>query len=167
MGSVIRTRGFTLIELMVVLVVVAVILSLASSVLPDRNASRLANEAARLAKALNTLQMEALLQRTQTGLVLEPGGYRAVLLNLQTLEWESRESGILGPRLLEEQGLAVELNAQEGDEDKAPSPEGYPSIVFDAVGVSDPYQLQLADLAIDDLYTTVSSDGLHKAQVDE
>lgn len=165
MGFVTPTnRGFTLIELLLVLVVVTVMLSLAASVLPDRNESRLANEAARLIKVLDTLQMEAMLQRTRAGLVLDETGYQAALLNLHTLEWEASELRILAPRQLQLDGLELQLLAQE-PEPESEEAGNTPAVVFDSTGVSDPFRLQLAYNGMKRMVATIGSDGLHGAQL--
>lgn len=179
MGSInAQHKGFTLIELLLVLVVVSVMLSLAMAVLPDRNASRMANEAVRLVKVLDTLQLEAMLQRTQSGLLVDEDGYRAAILNLYTLEWESSDLKILAPRQLQADGMVLRLvNPPEGadesftpgetagdtDTDTDTGNKNYPAIVFDASGVSDPYRLQLAHNS--GLSALVDSDGLHGAKL--
>ncbi len=155
-------KGFTLIELVLVLALLGVMLSLASAVLPDRNATRLANEAARLVKVLDTLQLEAMLQRTQAGLLLEADGYRTAMLNMSTLEWQDSELKILAQHQLRASGLQLELlqapAASGGD-------EGSPVIVFDAAGVSEPFELRLANTVIEGLAVTLASDGLHRVEL--
>lgn len=149
-------RGFTLIELMLVMVVLGVILSLATVVLPDRNAARLANEVARLVKVLDTLQLEAMLQRTQTGLVLMPDGYRSSILQVQSLEWGDSDSKLLAPHTLQENNLQLAL-LESGD---ASEIDQGPAIVFDASGVTDPFQLRLIHAS--GISTTLVSDGVQK-----
>jgi general secretion pathway protein H len=163
MGSVVaRSRGFTLIELMLVMLVLSVMLSLASAVLPDRNAARLANEAARLIKVLDTLQMEAMLQGTQAGLVLQEDGYHGALLNGYTLEWDAGARRLFSRRHLQAQGLRLELLPSQAQGERHGA---MPSIVFDASGVSDPFTLRLADTQIEGLTRTLSSDGLQRAEL--
>lgn len=157
-----RNRGFTLIELVLVLAVLGVMLSLASSVLPDRNVTRLANETARLVKVLDTLQLEAMLQHTQAGLLLEDDGYRAAVLNLNTLEWDSSELKILAQHPLQEHGLRLDIVQPATD---SAAKKATPHIVFDASGVSEPFELRLASTDIAGLVTTLSSDGLNRVQL--
>ena len=157
-----RNRGFTLIELVLVLAVLGVMLSLASSVLPDRNVTRLANETARLVKVLDTLQLEAMLQHTQAGLLLEDDGYRAAVLNLNTLEWDSSELKILAQHPLQEQGLRLDVVPPATD---SAAKKATPHIVFDASGVSEPFELRLSSTDIPGLVTTLSSDGLNRVQL--
>ena len=150
------SRGFTLIELMLVMVVLGVMLSLAAGVLPDRNEARLANEVARLVKVLDTLQREAMLQRTQTGLVIAPDGYRSSILYVQSLEWGGSDLKILAPHTLQENDLQLAL-LEPGE---ASAGEPGLSIVFDASGVSDPFQLRLIHRS--GISTTLVSDGIQK-----
>lgn len=169
MGSITRqSRGFTLIELLLVLVVITVMLSLAAAALPDRNRERLGNEANRLLKVLETLQMEAMLNRTPTGLVLGEDGYQSLILNLYTLEWEASALKILAPRALQGHGLALELLEAEGvtgTSIQGPDGERLPAIIFDASGSTQPYQLQLASITVDGLGAILASDGHEAARL--
>ena len=155
-------KGFTLIELVLVLALLGVMLSLASAVLPDRNAARLANEAARLVKVLDTLQLEAMLQRTQAGLLLEADGYRTAMLNMSTLEWQDSELKILAQHQLRASSLQLGLLQASADPGADP---GSPVIVYDAAGVSEPFELRLVNTAIDGLAVTLVSDGLHRVEL--
>lgn len=169
MGSITRqSRGFTLIELLLVLVIITVMLSLAAAALPDRNRERLGNEANRLLKVLETLQMEAMLNRTPTSLVLGEEGYQALVLNLYTLEWEASTLKILAPRALQGQDLALELLEIEGTNTtrlQGPEGEQLPAIIFDSSGSTQPYQLQLASLAVEGLGQILASDGHEAARL--
>lgn len=166
MGSITsKSKGFTLVELLLVLVVLAVVLSLASAVLPDRNVERLGSEASRLVRVLQALQLEAMSNRTQTSLVLQEDGYRALILNLYSLEWEDSRLSILAPRNLQQQGLSLSLISDSPSSSEtsalALSGEENPlAIIFDASGASEPYQLQLADMIAENLAATLSSNGL-------
>jgi type II secretory pathway pseudopilin PulG len=143
---------------MVVMLVLGMVLSLASVVLPDRRSAQLANEASRLVKVLDTLQTEAMLQHTQAGLMLDEQGYRAYILNLHTLAWESSELKILGEHPLQDKGLQLALVESVVENESAAQ---QPGIVFDSSGVSDPFQLRLVDSS--GLSATLGSDGYKKA----
>ncbi len=157
MGSVVPpSRGFTLVELMLVMVVLGVMLSLATVILPDRNGVLLANESARLIKVLDTLQLEAMLQHTRTGLVLDPNGYRSRVLNLQNLDWGESNLRILDAHELQPKGLQLSMLESTA----AASGESQPAIVFDASGVSDPFTLRLVHSS--GISATLVSDGIQK-----
>ncbi len=153
------SRGFTLLELMLVMVVLGVLLSLAAVVLPDRNSALLANETARLVKVLDTLQLEAMLQHTQTGLLLDDAGYRSSILNLQNLEWAESNAAILDAHGLQSNGLQLTLVEPAAT---APGDDQH-AIVFDASGVSDPFKLRLVHSS--GISSTLASDGIQKVLV--
>jgi general secretion pathway protein H len=157
MGSLgLSSRGFTLLELMLGMVVLGVLLSLATVVLPDRNSALLANETARLVKVIETLQLEAMLQQTRTGLLLDPPGYRSSVLNLQSLEWAESNLDILDAHALQSKGLQLSMVEPQ----ITASGENQPAIVFDASGVSDPFKLRLVHTS--GISKTVVSDGIQK-----
>jgi general secretion pathway protein H len=153
------SRGFTLLELMLAMVVLGVLLSLAAVVLPDRNSALLANETARLVKVLDTLQLEAMLQHTRAGLLLDTGGYRGSILNLQSLEWADSNAAILDAHALQDKGLQLTMVEPAA----AASADNKPAVVFDAAGVSDPFKFRLVHSS--GISSELASDGIHKVLV--
>ena len=89
-------------------------------------------------------------------------GYRAAVLNLNTLEWDSSELKILAQHPLQQHGLRLEVRLPAAD---TAAKKATPAIVFDASGVSEPYELLLASTDIAGLATTLSSDGLNRVQL--
>lgn len=76
-----HNRGFTLIEVAVVMLVIVIVLGIVSVNLePDRN-SIVRDEANRLALLLQTAQQESILQGKVIGVVIERQGYSFVALN--------------------------------------------------------------------------------------
>ena len=92
-----RASGFTLLELAIVLVVFGVVFSLAAAVLPRRAEVQIEQEAVRLARVLDALQREALLQARPTGLRITGQGYETLHLNLQNMVWEGNTARLLVP----------------------------------------------------------------------
>lgn len=71
-----QCRGFTLIELMVVLVLIGVIASLAVLSFGGTRDPRMETEARRLAAVMELAMQTAILQNRELGLVLDQSGYR-------------------------------------------------------------------------------------------
>ncbi|MDM7323142.1 MAG: type II secretion system minor pseudopilin GspH, partial [Gammaproteobacteria bacterium] len=75
--------GFTLIEVMVVLVIIAILVTMASlSLKSDRAGEALEEEARRLTALLNLLREEAVMRNQTLGLALTEGGYMFVVREL-------------------------------------------------------------------------------------
>lgn len=72
-------RGFTLVEVMVVIAIIAILVTMVSlSLRGDRAGEQIEEEARRLAALLNLLREEAVMRNTDLGLVLTPEGYHFV-----------------------------------------------------------------------------------------
>lgn len=88
-----RSRGFTLLELLVVLVMVGIILGVAMISLGDGGrGDRIRQEGQRLAVLFNLLTQESVLNSAEYGVLLKPGGYsffRFVDGNWQPLQGDS------------------------------------------------------------------------------
>ena len=73
-----NTQGFTLLEILVVLVIVAVLAGLLVFTYRDNPQQRVRREAAALAAVLNLAADEAVMQNIELGLVIDDEGYRFV-----------------------------------------------------------------------------------------
>jgi general secretion pathway protein H len=81
-------QGFTLIELMVVLVIIGLMLGAMLLSLGDRGQdSQLEKERDRLAALINYVQERAALQTIEYGLRCEQGGYRFVMYDSRKAQW--------------------------------------------------------------------------------
>ena len=93
------SRGFTLIELMIVLVIIGVIVSFATLSLGNPGAARLSEEARRIAGLLEIANQEAVLQTQELALATRVDGYE--FLVYQDGKWQPLEGDdSLRPRTL-------------------------------------------------------------------
>jgi len=73
--SLIRNQGFTLIEIMVVLIIMGIVLSLVTLSVGNGGQTQLQQEAQRLASLLTLASQEAILQAKEFGVAFTPEGY--------------------------------------------------------------------------------------------
>jgi general secretion pathway protein H len=108
------SQGFTLIELMVVIVIIGVMLGTMLLSLGDRgHDSQLEKERDRLAALFNYVQERAALQTIEYGLRCEQGGYRFVMYDSRKAQWlEDPLDDQLRARSLPE-GLELALSVED------------------------------------------------------
>ncbi len=127
-----RCRGFTLIELMVVIVIVGIITSLAALSVGRSGDDQLGEEVRRLAALCELASEEAIITGRQFGVHLTPQGYR--FLVYREGQWQDpQDDRLLRERHLPEEldavlrlyvdGLAVVLDEESGVQ-KTPSKKG-------------------------------------------
>ncbi len=109
-------RGFTLIELMVVLVIVAAMAGLLVIGGGDNAARQLRREGEGLATLLNLAADEAVMQGIELGLFIDDDGYRFLLLDPDSGLWQPVEEKPLQPREFERPlQLTFELDGERLD----------------------------------------------------
>lgn len=153
-GNLRPQRGFTLLEILAVVVIVAIVVSLAGLRLSARAVDeRLAKEAERLQVLLQLAADEAVVQGQEIGVLVASDGY--AFYHLEKTGWASYEEGPLRERelpsgmtlhLSQEAAAGVEafsipLPEDEGGEkkDKAPAPQ----ILLLSSGELTPFVLRL------------------------
>ena len=94
-------KGFTLIEIMVVLIIIGVVLSFVTlSVGNGRQTQQLQQEAQRLASLLTLASQEAILQAKEFGVAFTPEGYRFYEWQGQTKWYALNNDDLFYPRTL-------------------------------------------------------------------
>jgi general secretion pathway protein H len=82
-----RRRGFTLIEVLVVLVIMAAMAGLLVIGVRDSPEQRLRREADNLAALINAASDEAVLRSMEFGLAIDDEGYRFVYFDMEKKQW--------------------------------------------------------------------------------
>ncbi|RKZ48051.1 MAG: type II secretion system protein GspH [Candidatus Parabeggiatoa sp. nov. 2] len=96
-----KVNGFTLIEIMVVMVIIGVILSFVTLSIGDGGLARkLEQEAQRLASLLTLASQEAIIQAKEMGVSFETDGYRFYVLQEQKWYALTTQDDIFRPRTL-------------------------------------------------------------------
>jgi len=106
------SNGFTLIEIMVVMIIIGVILSFATLSLSNAGlAQNLEQERLRLASLLKLASEEAIMQFKEMGISFKTDGYR--FYELQAQEWQAitGRDNIFRPRNLP-QGLRIDIRLE-------------------------------------------------------
>jgi len=94
-----KVKGFTLIEIMVVMIIISVILTFTTLSIGDGGlAQKLEQEAQRLASLLTMASQEAIMQSKEMGVSFEIDGYHFYVLQEQ--QWQSLQNDIFRPRKL-------------------------------------------------------------------
>ncbi|MDI9245296.1 type II secretion system minor pseudopilin GspH [Marinobacter sp. CHS3-4] len=161
-----RSAGFTLIEILVVLVVVGMLVALATFTLGGNSLRRdLDNEAQKLFLLMQTVSEQAIINNTELGLVLEEDAYRFVAYDEQRGSWKPS-----GERLYRQRKMPEWLVVTEYIENDAPrlasseDDEIRPDIVLFSSGEATPFELELtldSPSAVNDDYVhRIVSDGV-------
>jgi general secretion pathway protein H len=151
-----RCRGFTLLELMIVIVLIGVLVgmvSFATGVHPARQARQ---EADALAGVIRQLRERAVLESQEHGVRLSVGGYRAMRLGIRG--WEPVTALYRWPdnlRLrLKQDGYSVSLGADEGP----------PQLLMLSSDETSPFTLTFETR--DRSWLSLSSDGIGEVVID-
>lgn len=161
-------RGFTLLEIMVVLIIVGILVSFSVLQLGDKQDEQLRQEARRLQTLISLAREEAILEAREYAIGFWRGGYSFYELNEDEDHWSSVSADPdLRPREIPEFiDLALELEGQLVIMELKP-PEK-PQVFLLSSGEMTPFVLQLSLPERDDSSTEISFDQLgrinHEAQ---
>lgn len=86
-------NGFTLIEMLLVLVIISILIGLLAANIGDSPQQLLSREAKRLESLLRLIADEATLQGDEFGLLIADNGYEFTKLDVKTMRWQRFEEG--------------------------------------------------------------------------
>jgi len=135
--------GFTLIEILVVLIIVGLLASLAVVNLTGNSRLRELQQQVRdVYLLMQAASEQAVLNNREYGLVLEGDGYRFVAMDDESGDWITNEERIFRPRTLPEWlvvtvQVAADAPRLPSDDKEGPQPE----IVFYSSGETTPFEL--------------------------
>lgn len=175
-------RGFTLIEIMVVMVIVGIMVGMISLVASgSRDQRELENQARKLVAILQMASEEAVLQNVEIGLSIDEAGYQFRGFDETNRDWVELPQGFLKPGAFEA-SLNVDLTGV-GDglklrprEDDAASPRMpgesepatfLPRILLLSSGETTPFDIRLALKTAPDRVWRVYSDGFEAPMLEE
>lgn len=156
-----RQTGFTLIEILVVLIIVGLLAALAVFNMAGSSQQReLENEVRELFLLMQTVRDQAVLNNLEMGLLLEDDGYRFVAFQDDTGEWKASGERVFRKRPLPE-WLAV-TSFVESDTPRLASVEDRlrPDVVFFSSGETTPFELEFSIGANTGQMHVIASDGL-------
>ncbi len=176
-----RAKGFTLIEILVVVTVIAIVTSVAMLSLTlvgdDRDAR---TDARRLASLLEVAMDESIMQGREFGLELMQGGYRFVEYDRNALQWaeipfddtfrpRNLSEGVSMDLYIENQRVVLEEQAavidSADDEDDRDSDSDYaPHVFVFSSGDVTPFQVRLSRLPGEEPIV-LSVDALGQAEI--
>ena len=160
-----RQSGFTLIEILVVLVVVGMLVALATFTLGGNSLRRdLDNEAQKLFLLLQTVSEQALLNNTELGLILEEESYRFLAYDEKSGSWKPLQERLYRPRDIPEWLTVTDYIENDIPRLSSSEDEVRPDVVLFSSGETTPFELELSlntqSPANDDYIHRIVSDGV-------
>lgn len=166
--------GFTLIEVMVVLVIMASMAGLLVLGFKDNPEQRLRREADDLAALLNVAADEAVMRSMELGLAIDTEGYRFVYFDLEKQQWLAVAEKTLGPHVFPDTiSVAIALDGERLDEQsleriralsaRSDNDRLRPMLLLLSSGEVTPFTLTLG--YGDEFTVVVSSDGVNPVSV--
>lgn len=106
-----KGKGFTLLELLIVMVIIGVIVGAATLSIPHDKTSQIEKEAQRFQALLKLAKDESIFQSRSVGVLFEETGYQFMLSVDEQGQWVAFSDKQLRPRVLPE-GLSLTLDVQ-------------------------------------------------------
>ncbi len=151
-----RCRGFTLLELMIVMVLIGILMGMVSFATGPNPGLQAREQAQGLASIIRHLREQAVLDGQQYGLRLSVDGYRALTLDVQT--WTPISPFYRWPENLR---LQLEVDGQFVD---LGSDDGPPHLLMLSSDETSAFSLTFS--SADTTWLNLSSDGIGEAVID-
>ncbi|WP_156684107.1 type II secretion system minor pseudopilin GspH [Pseudomonas sp. GV071] len=168
-----RTQaGFTLIEIMVVLVILGVVIGLAVLSSGIAGPSReLRNEAERLTGLIGVLADEAVLDNREYGLWFDTTSYQVLRYDAAKNSWQALDKNphalpAWAVLTLELEGNALKLPSPDAEEEGQKGAQRSPQLLILSSGELSPFRLQLAEKRPQGARLQMSSDGFRLPKVE-
>jgi len=152
-----RAQGFTLLELMVVILLIGVLLGMVSFATGNNPAREARQEASGLIQLLHKIREQAVLEGREYGVRLETDGYQ--VFTLDGLQWRAA-----GPIYRLPAGLQLRLE-QEGQALKLGDRPGQPHVLLLSNDETSAFTLHIE--SGEQRWSSISSDGLGEPTIDE
>lgn len=164
-----RVSGFTLIEILVVLVVVSMLVALATFTLGGNSLRRdLDNEVEQLFLLMQTVSEQAVLNNTEFGLVIEEEQYRFLAFDQQAGSWKPPGERLYRQRPVPEWLVVTRYIESDAPRLASEEDQPVPDVVMFSSGETTPFELEFTlgreGLANDDYVHSISSDGVSPIQ---
>lgn len=164
-----RSRGFTLIEILVVLVVVGMLVALATFTLGGNSLRRdLNNEVEKLFLLMQTVSEQAVLNNTEFGLVIEDKQYQFLAFDQQSGTWRPYQERLYRQRTLPEWLVVTKYIENDAPRLASNDDQLRPDVVLFSSGETTPFELEFAigsaGAADDDYVHNLFSDGVSSVE---
>lgn len=149
-----NARGFTLIEMMVVVVIIAIVINFAMiSFGRNSPADRLETESNRLMNLIQVASEEALLRASILGVDISEDGY--AFLRLEDGEWQTTDDSLFRERKLPDD---MELRIIEGQPESDDEEKRTPEIILLDSGEVTPFDLKITSTTTDTYFRLTGSE---------
>lgn len=161
--------GFTLIELMVVLIIIGLLASLAMTGLSGNHSNREVKEAAsNLRLLMQEASDRAVLDNQEIGLVMDDQGYSFLVFDENEKTWRSMLKKPFSPRSFPETlTLVKHVDLDIPSMNASDESERIPDIVFFSSGEHTPFRLEFSLKARSDVSYSIVSDGFSQLHWNE
>ncbi|CAA6808108.1 MAG: Unknown protein [uncultured Thiotrichaceae bacterium] len=148
-----KRRGFTLLELLIVMVIIGVIVGAATLSIPHNKTSQIEKEAQRFQALLKLARDEAVFQSRSVGVLFEESGYQFMLSGEEQGQWVALSDKQLRPRVLPEGfSFRVDVQGQMVSFEDADSEERLvPHVFVLSTGEITPFNVTISDTALHEI----------------
>ncbi len=167
-----RHKGFTLIEILVVMVIIGVVAGMAALVVSGNKERRqLENETRKLLAILQLTQEESVFQNVEIGVRIDSDGYEFRALNEEDMVWAEMPQDYFRKRAFPE-WLDVEFKGQNTEfklkqTKSSAKPAFLPQLLFLSSGENTPFTVVLKAKQSPDIKFSLESDGLNAIKLVE